>query len=213
MESACHHKSRKTRGPEWCNLWNAERRQEEGNREKRRRDCWDFLMTFAFLGICWWCPILIISVRGCLGVGHSDEWDNSVEHSVYSICFLEAFHSRQSQIISHVHFRFIWQMRAPTLCLSAVFVSGRCQYHTGRYIAKIRFSVWFTGKNGKTDAPRTNLPSWTGNTRRDSSGQFVSDIYFRLLTGRSTAAGLSMLYLCSIHKDGVTHVKAIHSLR
>lgn len=56
MQSACHHKSRKTRGPEWCNLWNAERRQEEGNRQKRRRrrrrrrDHWDFLMTFAFFG-------------------------------------------------------------------------------------------------------------------------------------------------------------------
>lgn len=160
--------------------------------------------------MCWWCPILIISVRGGLDIGHSDE-------CVFNM--LPWFHSWQSQTISNLWWSHTftsdssdrWE-HLPTPCLLAAFVSGWCQYHTDQYIAKIRFSAWFVGKNGKTDAPRTNLLSWTGNTRRDWSGQFVSDIYFRLLTGRSTAAGLSMLYLCSIHKDSVTHVKAIHSL-
>lgn len=56
-------------------------------------------------------------------------------------------------MISHIHFRFFWQMRTPTFCLSAAFVSGWCQYHTDQYIAEIRFSVWFMGKMGKQMLP------------------------------------------------------------
>lgn len=163
--------------------------------------------------MCWWCPILIISGGCWLGVGHSGEWDNSVEHSVYSICFLDSIHSKVKWSLSYNDLiRPLPTHLTDENTYTLSFVSGWCQYHTDRYISKIRFSAWFMGKNGKTDAPRTKLPSWTGNARCNSSGQFVHDIYFRLLTGRSTAAGLSMLYLCSIHKDSVTHVKAIHSL-
>lgn len=167
--------------------------------------------------MCWWCPILIISGRGCLAVEHGDEWDISVEYLIFFLDF--------------IHFKVKWSFTYNDLthplpinltdenacvqkhCISQLLSSPvGVGISTDQYIAKIRFSMWFMGKNGKTDAPRTNLPSWTGNMRRDSSSQFVSYICFRLLTGRSTAAGSSMLYLCSIHKDSVTHVKAIHSL-
>lgn len=111
-------------------------------------------MTFAFFG-----NVLMLPYSNYLS--ERLPWWMSGTNKWSTVC-IPWFHSLQSQMISlpimisHIHFRFIWQMRTPTLYLSDAFVSGWCQYHADQYIAKIRFSVWFIGKNGKTDAPRMN---------------------------------------------------------
>lgn len=98
MESACHHRSSKTGGWEWCNLWNAEGWQEEGNRKKRRRGCWDFLMTFAFFG-----NVLMMPYSNYLSERLPWWWVGQLSEAqcVFNLPFLDSIHSKVKSSLTY----------------------------------------------------------------------------------------------------------------